>query len=122
MNSYRRKDQGMRANIDKKAARAAYKERRLNAGVFIVRCGASARSWVGAAPDLAAVENKLWFALRTGGAANAQMRADWLEHTHDAFAFEVLETVDPEKPPLYLADHLKERAAHWRDALKADSI
>lgn len=112
----------MQANIDKRAARAAYKERKLNAGVFIVRCAASNRSWVGAARDLAAAENKLWFGLRNGGAANAQMRADLLAHGRDAFAFEVLETVDPEKPPLYLADHLKERAAYWRDALKAEAF
>lgn len=52
---------------DRKAAVAAYKERKSVAGVFAVRCGAAGAVWVGGAPDLDKIQNRLWFQPKMGG-------------------------------------------------------
>jgi hypothetical protein len=37
---------------DRKAAIAAYKERKSVAGIYVIRCAASGEAWVGQAPNL----------------------------------------------------------------------
>ncbi len=49
---------------DRKAAIAAYKERKTVAGIFVIRSKASAQQWVGAAPNLEKIQNRIWFTLR----------------------------------------------------------
>ena len=43
----------------RKAAIAAYKERKVVAGIYAVRCSATGQCWAGAAPDLSTVETRL---------------------------------------------------------------
>ena len=50
----------------RKAAVAAYKERKVETGIYAVRCTASDQVWVGIAPDLSTIQNRLWFTLRQG--------------------------------------------------------
>ena len=52
--------------LDKKAARAAWKERKVVAGIYSVRCLTTGQVWLGATPDLATVEGRLWFDLKQG--------------------------------------------------------
>jgi hypothetical protein len=40
-------------STDRKAAIAAYKERKTVAGIYVIRCAASGGAWVGQAPNLA---------------------------------------------------------------------
>ena len=49
---------------DRKAAIAAYKERKTIAGIFVIRCKASPQAWVGQTPNLEKVQNRIWFTLR----------------------------------------------------------
>jgi hypothetical protein len=51
---------------DRKAAIAAYKERKTFAGVFVIRCKASSQAWVGQTPNLEKIQNRIWFTLRQG--------------------------------------------------------
>ena len=51
---------------DKKAALAAYKERKPEPGIYVVRCAATDQVWGGAAPELSAIWNRVSFALRQG--------------------------------------------------------
>lgn len=95
----------------RKAAAAAWKDRKPDAGIYAVTCGANA--WVGATPTLAAIRNRLWFTLAQGSAPNRAMQAAWTAQGAAAFGFEVLERVE-EDNPLARADRLKERAAHWQ--------
>ena len=44
---------------DRKRAVAAYKERKVEAGIYVVRCLASGQVWVGSAPDLSTIQNRL---------------------------------------------------------------
>ncbi|MET4040164.1 hypothetical protein ABIC03_001849 [Bradyrhizobium sp. RT6a] len=45
--------------IDRKAAIAAHKERKTVAGVYVVRCAASGEAWVGQAPNLDTIQNRI---------------------------------------------------------------
>lgn len=50
----------------RRAAVAAYKERKPEWGVFAVRCLATGQAWVGESRHLDTQQNGLWFALRHG--------------------------------------------------------
>ena len=53
-------------STDRKAAVEAYKERKTVAGIYVVRCAASGEQWVGQAPDVETIRNRLWFTLKLG--------------------------------------------------------
>jgi hypothetical protein len=107
--------------LDRKAAVAAYKERKSPAGVYAVRCQASGQTWVGQAPDVDAIRNRIWFTLRQGGSSYLPLQAACTEHGGDALVFEVLERIE-EESALARARILKERTAHWRAHLAAMPI
>ena len=104
---------------DRKAAVAAYKERKTVSGIYAVRCSASGQVWVGAAPNLDTIQNRIWFSLRHGHNSFRTLQAAWAEHGADAFTFQELERLDEEAIAYRRADRLKERAAYWRETLNA---
>lgn len=104
---------------DRKAAVSAYKERKVEAGIYAIRCTASGETWVGSAPDLSTIQNRQWFTLRQGGNMQRSMQNAWNEHGADAFAFEVLETLQDEEMALSRDRRLKELLADWAKELGA---
>lgn len=112
----------MTKTTDRKAAIAAFKKRKVEAGIYAVKCLASGEVWVGRSPNIDSVQTRIWFTLRTGGSSFPEMQKAWDDHGAGSFSFEVLERLE-EKPSAYLRDaELKERATHWRAALGADAI
>jgi len=111
----------MRPN-DKRAARTAYKERDVGAGVFLVRCPATGQQWVGRAPDLATIETRLRFGLRQGNDPHRSLQDACRAHGADSLVFEVVERIDKEQLGGFPQDVLRERQKHWRDALGAETI
>jgi hypothetical protein len=107
---------------DRKAAVAAYKERKPTPGIYAVRCAGTGQCWVGAAPDLATIRNRVSFALRQGAAAPASLQAAWRERGPESFAFEELEQLTDEQLVFGRDRMLRERLAHWREALGAEPI
>jgi hypothetical protein len=97
----------------RKEAIDEYKARKPHRGIFAVRCEASGRVWVGAAPNLEAAKNGAWFTLRIGSHRDAALQAEWRAHGEDAFRFEVLEELDDDVPAMLLRDVLKEKKASW---------
>lgn len=106
----------------RKAATAAYKERKVVSGVFAVRCMASGEVWVGQWVDLATIQNRLWFALRQNSHPKRDLLEAWRSHGEAQFSFVVLEMLDDEPSAYVRAAKLKERAAHWREKLLAKPI
>jgi hypothetical protein len=104
----------------RKAAVAAYKERKIIAGIYAVRCVATGRRWIGRASDLSTVQNRIWFGLRLGSDPHPTLQAAWHEHGADSFVFEEIERLDDEALVPELA--LRDRLAHWRAALHAEVI
>jgi len=107
---------------DKRAARGAYKERKIFAGIFAVRCAPSGQVWVGRIPNLGSVQNRLWFVLRFGSEDLSGLLAAWNAYGADNITFEELERLEDEETPYIRDAILKERLAHWRDKLGAAQI
>lgn len=105
----------------------AWKERKSEIGVYVVRCAASGQAWVGATPNPDAAQNKLWFSLKTGGYPNKSLQAAWKAHGEAAFALEMVERTEWDEAgsadPAYARNALlKDRAAHWRAQLGAEAV
>lgn len=82
---------------DRKAAIAAYKERKVIGGIYAVRCRATDRRWIGWAPNLSTIQNRLWFALRLGTSPHRTLQAAWTEHGGESFVLEEVERLDEEE-------------------------
>ena len=106
----------------RKAAIAAYKERKVVGGVFLVRCEASGEMWVGQWPDIETIQTRIWFSLRQGVHPNRELLEAWRKHGVERFSFEILERLEEEASSYIRDAKLKERASHWREKLSASSI
>jgi hypothetical protein len=106
----------------RKAAIAAYKERKSVAGIYLVRCQATGEVWVGQSPTLDTIQNRIWFTLRMGNNPNRGLQKAWNDHGADSVAFEVVERL-PEEESVYVRNAvMKERLAHWQGALGASPL
>lgn len=105
--------------MDKREACKEYKSKTTPKGIFAVRCKATGDAWVGASDHLDTQVNRIWFELSGGMHRNKGMQHLWNVYGEDAFAYEVLETLDDDVAPLLLKDLLKERRKHWVQALAA---
>lgn len=108
--------------LDKRALSAAYKERKSVAGVYALRCAASAEAWVGRALDIDKVWNRLQFSLVGRASPHRDLQAAWNAHGASAFSFEVLERLEEEALTFARDAKLKERLDHWREKLDASAI
>jgi hypothetical protein len=105
--------------IDKRAAKAAYRERKSVAGIYAVRCDATGQVWVGHTPTLDTVQNRIWFVLRQKGHPDATLQRAWNEQNGAGFAFVELERVKADDLSYTGDGALKERAVAWRAKLGA---
>ncbi|HVJ55742.1 MAG TPA: GIY-YIG nuclease family protein [Aliidongia sp.] len=108
--------------LDRKAAIAAYKERKSVAGIYAVRCTATGQVWVGQAPNLDTIKSRLWFGLRHGGCTNPALQRAWTVCGADSFTFEPLERLAEETFAYVRNALLRERSIHWRAQLGAQEI
>jgi hypothetical protein len=106
----------------RKAAVAAYRERKAVAGIYAVICHASGQRWIGRAPDLSTVQNRLWFTLRQGSYAHRALQAAWNQHGPDAFSLDVIERLEDEELAYVRDSVLKDRLMHWCSTFGADAI
>ena len=106
----------------RKAAIAAYKERKTSFGIFAVRCSVTGQVWVGRSQHLDTRKNGLWFTLRHGTSLNRALQASWASHGETAFTFEKLESLPDETSPYLRHALLKERLGHWKAELGADLV
>jgi hypothetical protein len=107
----------------RKAAVAAFKERKGEPGIYALTCRPSGERWVGRATDLATIWNRLAFALKMGSTPHRGLQAAARAHGEEAFDFEVIERLDEADASAALVGAiLKRRLEHWRDALGATAI
>ncbi len=98
---------------DRREALATYKERKVHAGIYAVCCNATGERWFGKVPDLATIQNRLWFTLRQGSNPHRTLQEAWARHGADAFSFEVIECVEEEELRFGRDRVLKGRLDHW---------
>ena len=102
----------------RKAATAAYKERKPAFGVFAIVCRATGEAWVGKSRHLDTQQNGLWFTLKHGTSPHRALQAAWTEHGEGEFRFEELERLREDFPALSRGDELKRRQALWTARLE----
>ena len=107
---------------ERKAAIAAYKEKKVVAGIYVVRSVPTGKVWIGSAPNLDTIQNRIWFALRQNANNNRALQSAWNELGANAFAFEIVERLDEETSSYFQAAALKDRLQHWRSALDAELV
>jgi len=107
---------------ERRAAIAAYKERKAAIGIFAVRCAPAGAVWVGQTRDLDKVWNRISFSLRTGADPRRDLQAAWNAHGGAGFAFEPLETLKDESLDFALQSALDERTTFWREKLGAAAM
>ena len=103
----------------RKAAIAAYKERKAACGVYAVICTATGQAWVGQSRHLDTQRNGLWFTLKHGTNPHRSLQAAWTLHGPDEFRFEELERLRDDYPPLTRGNELARRQALWTERLQA---
>ena len=108
--------------IDRKAAIAAYKERKTIAGIFVVRCAATGEAWVGQAQNLETIQNRIWFSLRQGSRTCRTLQSAWSAHGEAGLTESECERLEDEETAYVRNALLKERMLHWRAELKAEAI
>ena len=109
--------------MDRKAAIAAYKERKSVGGIYALRCATSGEVWVGYAADMEKIRNRLDFTLKAGATPHRSLREACRAHGAASIAFEVLELAAEEEEPGFARDSWrKARLAHWREELGAVGI
>jgi hypothetical protein len=107
-------------DIDRKARTREYKETPRPAGVYRVRNTTRERSLVGSSVNLPGILNRQRFQLTSGLHADRELQLDWNEHGPDAFVFEVLDELEPQKEPDYdPTEDLAVLLAMWIDKLTA---
>ncbi|MCQ8279631.1 GIY-YIG nuclease family protein [Acetobacteraceae bacterium KSS8] len=106
----------------RKMARAAYKEKRVVAGVYAVLCTATGQVWVGRSTHVDTEQNGLWFSLRLGTSPHASLQNAWAEHGEAHFRFEQLDRLGPDVSAIDRTSELSKRAALWRNRLGASPI
>jgi len=107
---------------NRKAAIAAYKERKTSVGIFAITCPATGQRWVGSAPDLATIQNRIWFALRHGSHRCASLQAAWAAQGPEGLTFAPLESIEKEDVDYVRERILKQRRADWCARLQAEGL
>lgn len=107
----------------RKAAVAAFKERKSQPGIYALTCRPTGEQWVGRATDLATIRNRLSVALKMASTPHRSLKAAAVEHGADAFTFEILERIEEaDASPALVGAILKRRLEHWREELEATAI
>jgi len=109
--------------VDRKALVREYKESRRPMGVYRIRNLASGRALIGTSTDLPSILNRHRAQLRLNAHPGRALQADWNEFGADAFAFEVLDTLQPPEDMSYdPSEDLRVLEALWRERLLAENV
>ena len=106
----------------RRAAVTDYKERKVVPGIYALRCTATGETWVGRAPDLSTIQNRLMFALKLGTTPHRTLQAAAKAHGAEAFTYEEVERLDDDLTPAMRDLQLKQRLNYWVEELGAVAI
>jgi hypothetical protein len=107
----------------RKALLREYKERKVEAGIYAVRCVGDGRGLDRRDAGVVHASERIWFSLRLGSHREPSLQAAWNTHGVDAFVFEAVEVIDVEGLDGFGREsRLKERRAHWIQMLNAKGL
>ena len=106
--------------MDRRTLKREYKQTRRPMGVYRVRNTVNDRSLVGSSVDLPSILNRQGAQLRGQAHGNRALQRDWNELGPGAFAFEVLDTIEPRENAEYdPRDDLRALLELWREKLRS---
>jgi hypothetical protein len=109
--------------VDRKALIRAYKDAPPPAGIFAVRNTVNGMTFLTATMNLPGLRNRMSHDLQEGTHPNQVLQRDYNELGADAFAFEVLDTLEPSDDPAHdAAEELATLEEMWRDRLTAEGV
>lgn len=104
---------------ERKAAVAAYRQRKPAFGTYAVICTATGEVWVGTSRAVDTHKNRIWFELGIGTHANGALQSAWTAHGAAGFRYEELDRLREDFPDFERDDELKKRRALWQARLGA---
>lgn len=84
----------MKSDQTKKAGRAAYKERKIIGGIYVIRNSDSGKILIDSAIDLQGRKNRFEFSQKTGSCVELKLQKEWAILGKEKFIFEVLEELE----------------------------
>jgi len=117
-----RKSIEMQSKESRREAARNFKEQKVLAGAYAVRCAATGKVWVGTSRNLDATKNGCWFMLRNGSHQEKSLQAEWNAQGEQAFEYEVLEALGDDVHPLNVVALLKEMKGAWVARLSATPL
>jgi len=109
---------------DKKKLIAAYKERDVIGGVYVIKNNATGKLLLESTLELAGSKNRFEFSQKTGSAVSFKLQKDWNTYGKDAFTFEVLEELkkgESQTAEEFGAD-IKLLKEIWQEKLSAEDL
>jgi len=112
----------MQSKVSRKELVRQFKEIKVLAGIYAVRCAATGRVWVGPSRNLGATKNGLWSGLRAGMHRETSLQTEWNAHGEQAFEYEALEVLSEDVHALNVFGVLKEMKSVWVARLNAEPL
>jgi len=97
----------------RKSSIDAYKRRKTIGGIYGILSLKLGTRWIGRAPDLSTIWNRLTFELRSGSCRYTTLQEAWKLNGADNLVFEVVEEIDAEELLFALERVMKERLEYW---------
>lgn len=107
---------------DRKAAIAAYRERKTACGIYALRCAPTGQCWVGRAPDVETIGNRLEFTFAHDATLRPSLKAALRAHGRSAIEMEIVERFGVNEVPYEISKFLRDRQIHWCDRLGGEAI
>lgn len=107
---------------ERKAAVAAYRQRKPAFGIFAVICTATGEVWVGTSRTVDTHKNRIWFELGIETHANGALQSAWKAHGAAEFRYEELDRLREDFPEFERDDELKKRLDLWQKRLRAARV
>ena len=112
----------MLSKEQKKQAAQQFREKKVRAGVYAIRCTTTGSVWVGVSRNLDTARNSNWAALRMRGHRDRPLQDEWAANDEPAFTFEALESLEEDTPALLMPDLLKSAKQRWLERLGARGL
>lgn len=110
-------------DIERKALRRQFEERKVVAGIYCVRNTTTGRCLIGAAVDVTSMLARQRAQLKFGSSPDRDLQAEWDALGAEAFAFETLDALAPRDGPVgNQDDDLRVLKSLWLEKLTGEGV
>lgn len=107
------------ANQVKKDLKSKFLERKQEMGIFQISFQGEESIWIGAAPDISTIQNRIVFTLKHSSDNNNELQYAFKNHGEARMKFEILEKMDFEPDANFRRGILKSKISLWAQSKNA---